>query len=59
MASYQEIKESLRKLYLNDSRPWLVGFSDGKENAMVTSFHAKLSYPLYLHWSFDLHEING
>jgi hypothetical protein len=27
---FQEIKASLRQLYLEDERPWLVGFSGGK-----------------------------
>jgi hypothetical protein len=27
---FQEIKASLRQLYLEDKRPWLVGFSGGK-----------------------------
>jgi len=26
----QEIKASLQQLYLEDERPWLVGFSGGK-----------------------------
>jgi DNA sulfur modification protein DndC len=30
-----EIKESLRRLYLADSRPWLVGFSGGKDSTLV------------------------
>jgi DNA sulfur modification protein DndC len=35
--SYDEIKQSLRRLYLDDSRPWLVGFSGGKDSTMVAS----------------------
>lgn len=31
-APFQEIKQSLRRLYLDDARPWLVGFSGGKLN---------------------------
>jgi hypothetical protein len=27
---FQEIKASLQELYLQDERPWLVGFSGGK-----------------------------
>ncbi len=27
---FQEIKASLEQLYLEDQRPWLVGFSGGK-----------------------------
>lgn len=32
-----EIKDSLRELYLGDSRPWLVGFSGGKDSTLVAS----------------------
>src|ERR1039458_7155104 len=35
--SYQDIKSSLRQLYLNDPRPWLVGFSGGKDSTMLAS----------------------
>ena len=34
-SSYQDIKSSLRQLYLDDPRPWLVGFSGGKDNTML------------------------
>ena len=34
---YQQIKRSLRELYLDDERPWLVGFSGGKDSTMVAS----------------------
>jgi DNA sulfur modification protein DndC len=42
---YGEIKESLRCLYLEDPRPWLVGFSGGKDSTLVASliFDAILS----------------
>jgi hypothetical protein len=30
MSAYQEIKNALRRLYLEDNRPWLVGYSGGK-----------------------------
>jgi tRNA(Ile)-lysidine synthase TilS/MesJ len=30
-AIFQDIKDSLRHLYLEDERPWLVAFSGGKE----------------------------
>jgi 3'-phosphoadenosine 5'-phosphosulfate sulfotransferase (PAPS reductase)/FAD synthetase len=45
--TYQEIKNSLRNLYLDDPRPWLVGFSGGKDSTMVASlvFDAVLSVP--------------
>jgi hypothetical protein len=29
-SAFQEIKGGLRRLYLEDPRPWLVGFSGGK-----------------------------
>ncbi len=34
---YQKIKETLLNLYLNDERPWLIGFSGGKDSTMVAS----------------------
>lgn len=44
---YQDIKSSLRKLYLEDDRPWLVGFSGGKDSTMLASlvFDTLLSIP--------------
>ena len=36
-STYQEINNSLRQLYLEDPRPWLVGFSGGKDSTMVAS----------------------
>lgn len=32
-----EIRDSLRELYLSDQRPWLVGYSGGKDSTMLTS----------------------
>jgi DNA sulfur modification protein DndC len=45
--TYQEIKTSLCRLYLDDRRPCLVGFSGGKDSTMVASlvFDAVLSVP--------------
>ncbi|MGH6628335.1 MAG: DNA phosphorothioation system sulfurtransferase DndC, partial [Burkholderiales bacterium] len=45
--AYQDIKKSLRQLYLEDNRPWLVGFSGGKDSTMLASlvFDAVLSLP--------------
>ncbi len=38
MASkYHEIADSLKALYMDDARPWLVGFSGGKDSTMVAS----------------------
>jgi len=34
---FSEIKDSLRDLYLTDPRPWIVGFSGGKDSTMVAS----------------------
>jgi DNA sulfur modification protein DndC len=34
---FQQIKDSLHALYEGDSRPWLVGFSGGKDSTMVAS----------------------
>jgi len=36
-SSYSDIKVSLRSLYLEDTRPWLVGFSGGKDSTMLAS----------------------
>jgi hypothetical protein len=46
--AYQDIKTSLSELYLSDERPWLVGFSGGKDSTMLASliFDAVLSVPL-------------
>jgi DNA sulfur modification protein DndC len=46
-STYAQIKESLVQLYLADPRPWLVGFSGGKDSTMVASliFDAVLSVP--------------
>lgn len=32
---FTEIKDSLRDLYRSDPRPWLVGFSGGKDSTLV------------------------
>ena len=32
---FQEIKDSLKELYLADDRPWLVGFSGGKDSTLL------------------------
>ena len=45
--NYKEIKDFLSELYLEDDRPWLVGFSGGKDSTMLASliFDAVLSVP--------------
>jgi DNA sulfur modification protein DndC len=44
---FQEIKASLQELYLQDERPWLVGFSGGKDSTMLAAliFDVVLSVP--------------
>jgi DNA sulfur modification protein DndC len=44
---YDNIIQSLKELYLKDSRPWIVGFSGGKDSTMVAAlvFSAVLSIP--------------
>ena len=37
MTSYQEIKDGLRELYRADPRPWLVGFSGGKDSTLLAA----------------------
>ena len=32
---YQDIRDTLRELYLEDDRPWLVGFSGGKDSMLA------------------------
>jgi len=45
--SYKDIKDSLTQLYAEDKRPWLVGFSGGKDSTMLASliFDAVLAVP--------------
>jgi DNA sulfur modification protein DndC len=42
---YQDIKGARSQLYIQDPRPWLVGFSGGKDSTMLASliFDAILS----------------
>jgi DNA sulfur modification protein DndC len=44
---FREIKASLQQLYLEDERPWLVGFNGGKDSTMLASliFDAVLAVP--------------
>ena len=46
--SYKDIKDSLTQLYAEDERPWLVGFSGGKDSTMLASliFDAILTVPV-------------
>jgi DNA sulfur modification protein DndC len=44
---FEDIRRSLRQLYVEDERPWLVGFSGGKDSTMLASviFDVILSIP--------------
>jgi DNA sulfur modification protein DndC len=46
--AYRDIKDSLIQLYSEDDRPWLVGFSGGKDSTMLSSliFESVLSIPM-------------
>src|SRR4030042_1515656 len=35
--SYKDIRDTLSQLYLDHDRPWLVGFSGGKDSTMLAS----------------------
>jgi len=37
VSAYRQIIQSLQRLYTEDDRPWLVGFSGGKDSTMVAS----------------------
>jgi DNA sulfur modification protein DndC len=45
--TFQELKDNLRSLYLDDPRPWLVGFSGGKDSTLVAAliFDTVLAIP--------------
>ena len=45
--SYRDIIDKLAQLYVADDRPWLVGFSGGKDSTMLASliFNSALSVP--------------
>jgi hypothetical protein len=35
VSSYRDIRDSLLQLYIGDPRPWLVGYSGGKDSTMT------------------------
>lgn len=47
VSPFDSIRESVRDLYLGDPRPWLIGFSGGKDSTMLASliFEAVLALP--------------
>jgi DNA sulfur modification protein DndC len=47
IVSRANLKDSLSQLYVEDPRPWLVGFSGGKDSTMLAAliFDALLSIP--------------
>ena len=47
VSDFQQIRDRLRQLYLEDPRPWLVGFSGGKDSMLVSAlvFETVLSVP--------------
>lgn len=44
--SYQDMKDSLRQIYVEDDHPWLVGFSGGEGMEKLLDFHESLQYEL-------------
>jgi hypothetical protein len=48
-SKYQEIKEYMLQLYLEDSRPWLVGFSGRRKQEEVTAQMETFLPELYRH----------
>ena len=43
-SKYEDIKSQLRELYINDHRPWLVGFSGGKDSTLVASLIFSIAF---------------
>lgn len=46
-SKFSSIRDSLRDLYLSDPRPWLIGFSGGKDSTLVAAliFETVLALP--------------
>lgn len=40
--AFAEIKDEMRAVYLNDDRPWLVGFSGGKDSTLLLTLVAEM-----------------
>lgn len=60
MNTYEDIKSALRQLYIEDDRPWLVGFSGGKDSTMLASliFETVLSFPIVKTNKTHLHPLH-
>ena len=35
MDEYREIKDEMRLVYLHDQRPWMIGYSGGKDSTLM------------------------
>ena len=49
---YQDIKEEMKLVYLHDKRPWMIGYSGGKDSTLLCQlvFEMLLSLPEYNRW---------
>ena len=49
---YQDIKEEMKLVYLHDKRPWMIGYSRGKDSTLLCQlvFEMLLSLPEYKRW---------
>ncbi|NBP02144.1 MAG: DNA phosphorothioation system sulfurtransferase DndC [Proteobacteria bacterium] len=45
-SKYEEIKNQLKELYQQDPRPWLVGFSGGKDSTLVASLIFSVAFEM-------------
>jgi len=49
---YRDIKEEMELVYLHDKRPWMIGYSGGKDSTLLCQlvFEMLLSLPEYKRW---------
>ena len=49
---YRDIKEEMKLVYLHDKRPWMIGYSGGKDSTLLCQlvFEMLLSLPEYKRW---------
>ena len=52
MNEYEEIKSEMRKVYLHDRRPWMIGYSGGKDSTLLCQlvFEMLEELPRDLRW---------